>query len=263
VFRPERGLTAMNFSACVIGVGLGLVMIYAAWDLRSVWLAVAALGLVAVSAWGAARSLIVRIAFDSESLHIVGFLRTRRIPRAAILSVDRADLEWPMVQWSLPGAADRWSPLTPMMLNSSSFLPASMYRRRHRFLVQLHGWAPDVSATTVRAGLWSRVMDGFVRMILAIGRSPFLRIVIALVLLVVAAGAYWLGTSTALRVIENDTVLPRGAIASVVWVVGAAEAAYWLTPLRRRNPRAWHVTLAILTSPLAALLIGAIFSSFN
>jgi hypothetical protein len=83
------------------------------------------------------------------------------------------------------------------------------------------------------------------------------------VLLAVAAGGYWLGTSTALAVIENGTTLPRGAIASAFWVVGAAEAAYWLTPLRRRNPRAWHITLAILTAPLAALLIGAIASSFS
>ena len=159
-------------------------------------------------------------------LHIVGFLRTRRIPRAAILSVDRADLEWPMVQWSLPGAPDRWSPLTPIMLNASSFLPASMYRRRHRFLAQLHSWAPDVRAATVRPGLWSRAMDWLMRMTLAISRSPLLRIVIALALLAIAAGAYWLGTSTALAVVENGTSLARGALAPAFWVVGAAEAAY-------------------------------------
>ena len=196
-------------------------------------------------------------------LHIVGFLRTRRIPRAAILSVDRADLEWPMVQWSLPGAPDRWSPLTPIMLNASSFLPASMYRRRHRFLAQLHSWAPDVRAATVRPGLWSRAMDWLMRMTLAISRSPLLRIVIALALLAIAAGAYWLGTSTALAVVENGTSLPRGAIATAFWVVGAAEAAYWLTPMRRRNPRTWHITLGILTAPLAALLLGAMASSFS
>jgi hypothetical protein len=44
VFHPEGGITAMYFSACVIGVGCGVVLIYAAWGLGSVWLAVLALG---------------------------------------------------------------------------------------------------------------------------------------------------------------------------------------------------------------------------
>jgi len=111
--------------------------------------------------------------------------------------------------------------------------------------------------------LWSRAMDWLMRMTLAISRSPLLRIVIALALLAIAAGAYWLGTSTALAVVENGTSLPRGAIATAFWVVGAAEAAYWLTPMRRRNPRTWHITLGILTAPLAALLLGAMASSFS
>jgi len=250
----------MNLVGSLILVATGILFVAMAIDTQTIWLATLALGLVVVGVWVAYRSLVIRIAFDAESLHIVGFVWSRRIPRSAVLSVEQHDLEMPMIQWSMPDSADRWSILSPLILNSSPFLPASMYLRRHRFLAQLRRWAPDVDTTHIRRGVWSRITDALGVLFLAVWRSPVLRATVGLGLIVLSAGAYWLGAIGMLGVIQDGDELGR-SILSMVGLAGfAGEGAYWALPLRSRRPRAWHITLAVLMGPLVVMTLVAMFS---
>ncbi|GLI26895.1 hypothetical protein ARHIZOSPH14_11370 [Agromyces rhizosphaerae] len=261
VFRPERGVIAMNLVASLVIVGFGVLLIWLAADSRSAWLLAVSLPLIPIGAWIAARCLVMRITFDATGLHIVGFVRSRRIPRTAVLFVEQGDLELPMIQWSMPGAVDRWSILTPLMLNPSPFLPASMYSRRHRFLAQLRRWAPDTDAGDVRPGAWSRMLDALASAVMAIARSPLLRVACAIAAIAVAVGAYWLGVATMTTVLQTSyEPRPRGWFAPLGLSALAAEASYWLLPLRTRRPRTWHIALAALMSPLAVLTLTALFA---
>lgn len=203
----------------------------------------------------------MRITFDTAGLRIVGFLRTRRIPRSAVLSVERWDLAMPLVQWSMPGASDRWSVLTPLMLNSSPFLPASMYRRRHRFLARLRSWAPDMDVADIRPGVWSQVFDGLARVVLVIARSPALRVAVGIMLLGVAVWAYGLGWATMLDVLQGSyRPSARGWLGALALSAIAAESTYWVLPLKTRRPRAWHIALGVLMAPLTVLTLIALVS---
>jgi hypothetical protein len=251
----------MNVLASLVIVGLGVAMTYLGIDIRSTWLVTASLALVLIGVWVTYRCLVMRIAFDADTLHIVGFVRSRRIPRTAVLSVERWEIEMPMIQWSMPGAADRWSILTPLILNSSPFLPASMYHRRHRFLAHLRRWAPDADTTDVRPGVWSQIGDGLARTFMAIARSRALRIAFATVGVAVAVGAYWWGVATITSVLQGSyEPTSRGWLAPIALCALAAEGAYWLLPLQTRHPRAWHIALGVLLTPLAALTLIATFS---
>ena len=166
----------------------------------------------------------------------------------------------PMIQWSVAGT-DRWSILTPLMLGRG-LLPASMYRRRHRFLAHLRQWAPDVDASDIRPGLRSQIIDGLARLIAAVGRSPALRVGLAILAIAVAVSAYAWGVSIMLSIIR-DAYVPtsfRGLPAPLGIALATAEAAYWLLPVRKRRPRVWHLALAVVMAPLATLTVVALLT---
>jgi hypothetical protein len=255
-------MIAMNLgaSACLTTLGLAVGVAVVSDD-GPVWLAVIMGAIVLMGAWMMYRSVLMRIVFDGDTLQIVGLFRSRRIPRSAILTVERYDLELPLVRWAEPGgAADRWSVLTPVMLGSSGLLPSSMYRRRHRFLATLRRWAPDQSTDSVPPGTWSRLGDLGLRLIIAVWRSPAMRLVLALLTAVSAAYLYWVGWTQLLEVINRGRDLTRGLSGAAMVVALCAEASYWLLPLRRRHPRRWHIMLVVAVTPLAALGVIALFT---
>lgn len=257
-FRPEPGVIALSLLGSLVVAGTGALMIYFAVDELDAWLAALALGLVLLGAWLACRSVVMRISFDPDSLHIVGILRSRRIPRTAVLWVEEGDLELPLVRWATPGAADRWSIMTPLSLGRSPFLPATMYLRRHRFLTQLRSWAPPSGATDIRSGVWSRSMTAAAQTMTKIWQTPALRVPLSVLLVLVAVGAYWLGVHTMIDAITNGTQVGRGGVATLAFAAFATEGAYWLLPLRRRHPRAWHIALGAALAPLLLLTIAAV-----
>ncbi|WP_248147208.1 hypothetical protein [Microbacterium aoyamense] len=253
-------MVAMNFLASACLTGLAIVLIWVSFAERNVWLLLPTFAAALVGLWMMFRAPLMRVSFDSESLHIVGLFRSRRIRRSAVLSVERSDLDLPMVQWAGPGSPDKWSVMTPLMLGSSAFLPASMYRRRHRFLASLRLWAPDATDNDVRPGWWSRLLDVFAAALAALLQSPALRILAAITALMVAAAVYWFGWVSLADVIHNDVRYSRGLTAAVFVVAAAAETGYWLAPLRKRHPLLWHIALAVVVAPLAALTLVAVFT---
>jgi len=81
MFRPERGLVAMNVFASLVIVGCGVGLALLGVDIRSAWVVALSLVLVLLGVWVGCRCLVMQIRFDEATLHIVGFVRTRRIPR--------------------------------------------------------------------------------------------------------------------------------------------------------------------------------------
>lgn len=253
VFRPEAGVVAMNLGASAVLTALAAAIgVAVTVEHGPVWLAVIG-AFILGGVWMMYRSVVMRVMFDGDTLHIVGLLRSRRIPRSAILTIERYDLGLPLVRWAIPGARDRWSVLTPLVLGSSAFLPSSMYRRRHRFLVILRRWAPDSVTDSVRPGMWTRAGNIGLTVIEAVWRSKAMRLVLALLLTAWAAYLYWFAGTRLLEVIQHDAELTRGLSGAAIVVAASAEAAYWLTPLRKRRPRRWHIALVITVAPLAAL----------
>lgn len=259
VFKPETGLVVVQVVGFGVLAAFAAAASFAAVVSGAVWVALifAPIGLLFLTT--AVRSLVMRVTFDGQSLHIVGLFGSRRIPRSAVLEVEGFDLEYPLVRWALPGETDRWSVLTPLTLGSSPFLPASMYRRRHRFLATLRRWAPDVADDHVRLGLWSRFSRGFAEVMFTVWESPALRGVAASLAAVVAVAAYWFGWVTLVGVVEGRLEDGRGHAAPLFLAGLAAEGAYWLLPLRRRRTRAWHIVLALLLAPLGLMLIATWF----
>lgn len=260
VFRPEAGMIAMNLGASACLTTLCLVVgVAVVSDDGPLWLVVIMGVIVMMGAWMMYRSILMRIVFDGEALEIVGLFRSRRIARSSILMIERYDLGLPLIRWAEPGAPDRWSLLSPIMLGSSGLLPSSMYRRRYRFLAMLRRWAPDKPTDSVTPGVWSRLGDFSLRVIMAVWRSPAIRLPLALLTAVSAAYLYWMGSTQLLDVINGARDLTRGLSGAAFGVATIAEAAYWLLPLRRRHPRRWHIVLAIGVAPLAALGVISLF----
>ncbi|MGR2752022.1 hypothetical protein [Agromyces arachidis] len=256
-FRPETLQVALSvFAGAVVG-GLGVVLAVLGAENGPSWVVVAGSAVVAIGAWMIWRSFVLRVAFDADTLHIVGWTRTRRIPRTAILEVERGtDLELPLVRWALPGRPDRWSLLSPISLSSGAFVPGSMYRRRQRFLAKLRRWAPPESFDDgIRPGMWSRVLGMIGTATLAVWESVALRFASALAAIAVASGLWWFEWWSAIQVIAGDADAPRRMGGALFLAWAAAEGAYWLLPLRTRHPRAMRIVLAVLIAP-AAIAVG-------
>jgi hypothetical protein len=201
----------------------------------------------------------MRITFDAQELLVVGILRTHRIPRLSILDVDDISLDRPTVRWATPAGTDRWTVLSPLQLSSGALVPRSMRLRRRRYLALLRRWAAGAPQQSVQPGIESQVYDALGRAALAVWDSPVLRIVLAVLLVAVAMGAYWLGWVRSMEIINGEGTWNRGLMAAVFFAGAALEGAYWLLPLPRRHPRMWHVILGIVLAPLAVVFVGALF----
>ncbi|MDQ7878514.1 hypothetical protein Q9R08_11055 [Microbacterium sp. QXD-8] len=252
-------MTIMNLLASAVLAGGGVALALAAVEAGTTWLLVLSAALAAAGLWMMARSAMMRISYDSETLRVVGLFRSHRIPRTAVLEIERWDLERPMVRWVLPGSADQWTALSPLALKSSPFLPRSMYLRRHRFLAQLRLWAPDASTDDVRPGFRTRSIAAIGRVAVAVWESPALRVVLALALTATAAASWLLGWNETMAVVEGRAGFSRGVVLGVFFAGFALEGAYLLLPLKRRRPRVWHVILGAILAPLVALLLIAVF----
>ena len=258
VFRLEPGLKVLSISACVALAGMGVLMGVMGVDYGTPWVVAAAGAIVLGSAWLLVRAARVRVSFDADTLVILGFFRTHRIARTAVLEVDHYSLDRPTVRWAPPGESDRWAVLSPLALSSNALVTRSMRLRRRRFLAQLRRWAPDDDRRDVSPGLESRMNEALGRGVLAVRESPVLRTVMAVVLVGVAGAAYWLSWTTLTAVIGGTVEFGRGTLLPPAVAGLALEGAYWLLPLSRRRPRVWHVLLGIVLTPLVVMLVMAL-----
>ena len=138
VFRLEPGLRVLNVSACVILAGMGVLMGVMGVDYGTPWVVAAAGAIVLGSAWLLVRAARVRVSFDADTLVILGFFRTHRIARTAVLEVDHYSLDRPTVRWAPPGESDRWAVLSPLALSSNA-LVRSLGGRRQEVLPRQRG----------------------------------------------------------------------------------------------------------------------------
>lgn len=181
-FRPERGVVILYIAVGAVVAGFGVTFAVLTWVHGTHWPLTVLAGCLLLGAWVASRAVVMRIAFDSDAMKIIGLFRSHRIARSDILAIDPDGLRRPTVRWAPPGSSDRWTFLLPVSL-PHPFLPTAMHLRRLRFLARLKSWAPDAQTSDVQRGLQSRMRDSVERATTALEDSPTALILLGVVAL--------------------------------------------------------------------------------
>lgn len=179
-FRPERGVVILYIAVGAVVAGFGVTFAVLTWVHGTHWPLTVLAGCLLLGAWVASRAVVMRIAFDSDAMEIIGLFRSHRIARSDVLAIDPDGLRRPTVRWAPPGSTDRWTLLLPVSM-PHPFLPTAMHLRRLRFLARLKRWAPDAQNSDVQRGLQSRMRESIGRATKAVEESPKLLIVLGLV----------------------------------------------------------------------------------